>query len=405
MRFVTPSGRATWLGYGMNVHPGGDADAIEHAVDETVVPLLARLGARGPFGVALRLDRRGAEELARDARRRERLRRTLATHELVPFTVNAFVAGAFQEAGVKAAVYRPPWGDPARTRYTLDVARAMAFLAGRGADVSISTAPLAWRADADGPALHLAAARALAEVGRALVLLEEETGARVRVGLEPEPLCAIETTGEAVAFARGPLREALAGDEEAAARLGVCYDVCHQAVEWEDPVEGLEALETAGVPVVKLQASCALEVSDPASPAARAALARFDEPRWLHQVIEAGTAPGRPLRRDKDLPDALARPVAGGGGAPASVPPWRVHFHVPVHRAEAVPPLSTTRPSLERALRHVVARGTTSHVEVETYTWDALPAGARAPTLVESLARELEWVASVLESAGARRAS
>jgi hypothetical protein len=76
---------------------------------------------------------------------------------------------------------------------------------------------------------------------------------------------------------------------------------------------------------------------------------------------------------------------------------------VPVHRDEAVPPLRTTRAALERALRHVATRGTTPHVEVETYTWDALPAEARAPTLVESLARELEWALSVLEGAGVRR--
>jgi len=33
-----------------------------------------------------------------------------------------------------------------------------------------------------------------------------------------------------------------------------------------------------------------------------------------------------------------------------------------------------------------------SHLEIETYTWDVLPAHLRSATLVDQLTREYEWV-------------
>jgi hypothetical protein len=47
-----------------------------------------------------------------------------------------------------------------------------------------------------------------------------------------------------------------------------------------------------------------------------------------------------------------------------------------------------------------VRSGACDHLEIETYTWEGLPPDARAGGLVESLAREHEWVLSVLSSEG-----
>jgi len=86
-----------------------------------------------------------------------------------------------------------------------------------------------------------------------------------------------------------------------------------------------------------------------------------------------------------DLPDALDGDLRGASE-------WRVHFHVPVHRAE-----HTTQAELERALEALVGghRPATHHLEIETYTWSVLPDGADAAgadeRLVEGLAAELAW--------------
>src|SRR5687767_4612241 len=253
MRLVTPAGTDLWLAYGMNVHEGGSADALERAIDDTVLPLRDRLGVRGPFGLALRLDRPGALALREDDARRGRLKARLEALRLVPFTANGFVAGDFHSRGTKAEVYRPTWNDPAREEYTIALAEVMTSLRGPGASVSISTMPVSFKPFGDPPSRLQDAANRLAVCARRLRGLEESTGTRVGLAIEPEPLCAIETVEEAVAFFRGPLRKALGDDRAARRHLGVCYDVCHQAVEGEDPARGIDLLRAEGIPIWKVQ--------------------------------------------------------------------------------------------------------------------------------------------------------
>ena len=397
MQLRTRAGTDLWLAYGMNVHPGGDVDALEAAITSTVIPLRDRLGLEGTMGLAIRLDATSVFDLREDDDRRHLLRDLLASQDLFAFTANAFVAGDFHDVrGVKAEVYRPTWASDDRVAYTIAFADVLADLAPRGASLSLSTAPGSFRPFGEAPDFDARAASNLVRVGTHLARLRASTGTDVVLGLEPEPLCTIETTAEAIGFFRGALRRASDASPAARAHLGVCYDVCHQAVEFEDPVESLGALAREGVAVAKLQASCALELADGRDPRGREVLARFDEPRWLHQTTTR--AHDGTVLKAADLPDALhgaqARAFEASGGA------WRVHFHVPVHRPEALPPLATTRADLERALRVVAQGRTTRHVEVETYTWDALPPEVRAGSLVESLARELEWTRDVLVEAG-----
>jgi hypothetical protein len=83
-----------------------------------------------------------------------------------------------------------------------------------------------------------------------------------------------------------------------------------------------------------------------------------------------------------------------------------VHFHLPVFRAEAAPPLSTTRPELDRVLQVLADQPITPHLEIETYTWDVLPREEREAgsgfDLVDALAREYEHVLDRLRARGVR---
>jgi hypothetical protein len=153
----------------------------------------------------------------------------------------------------------------------------------------------------------------------------------------------------------------------------VCFDACHSAVAYEEPEEALDALDTAGIRVGKAQLSAALTV--PAD--AHAELRAFADPVYLHQVTERGSNRSWP-----DLPQALAEDGSGEE--------WRVHFHVPIF-VERYGALRSTQEHLERCIRRV----RTSHLEIETYTWDVLPAELKASS-VDSIAREYEWVLDVL---------
>ena len=165
------------------------------------------------------------------------------------------------------------------------------------------------------------------------------------------------------------------------AHLGLCYDVCHAAVEFEDPEESIAALRAAGIPVHKLQLSAALRIAR-VDESARTALAAFNESTYLHQVVASN---GRSVTRYADLPHAFAT------GADADGEEWRVHFHVPIF-IERLPAFGTTQEFLAQILALHARDPISDHLEVETYTWDVLPDTLRAGGLVKAVTRELDWV-------------
>jgi sugar phosphate isomerase/epimerase len=389
MRTETATG-PVWLGPCTNVLPVEDLPALLAALEEVAGPLADRFAPGEPFGVGLHLTAATARRLEEDPGAIAGLREALERHRLVPFTVNAFPYGGFHAARVKENVYRPDWLARARLDHTLRVARVLAALLPEGERGTISTLAGTFDPWRRGPEVEAAVADVWTRAARSLAGLREETGRRIVLCPEPEPLTTLETTEEVVRFWGERLDR---GDLAVREHLALCFDCCHQAVEHEELPEALARLEAAGVPIGKVQVSSALEV-DPGDAAAVETIRRFDEPRYLHQVI-APDGEGR-LARAADLPDVLGDLAAWRGRRP-----WRVHFHVPVER-EAFPPLRTTREALVAGLRAVVAGRLCDHLEVETYTWAVLPEDERPRTpaeLTEGLARELAFTRSVVEGA------
>jgi sugar phosphate isomerase/epimerase len=372
MRFRHPDGTLVHLAYCTNVHPAEDLDGVLDQLARYAEPVRERLGA-DTLGLGLWLAADVARALT-DDRALARLRAELAARGLEVVTLNGFPYRAFHAPVVKRAVYVPDWTERARLDYTLDLARILQGLlpddAARG---SVSTVPLGWRspwpAESDD-----AAHRSFDLLARELARLDRP----VRVAIEPEPGCVIETTGR--------LRRTL--DDVDPAWIGSCLDLCHLAVGFEDP----RAAVAAAAPVVKAQVSAALQADDPADPRTRRALAAFTEPRFLHQTRAADG------RAWDDLDEALA--ADGGAG------PWRVHFHIPLH-AKPEPPLTTAHDALLDGLRALVGgpAAAVDHLEVETYTWDVLPAAHRpgaSRDLVDGIADELSWTRDHLLALGLR---
>jgi hypothetical protein len=282
-------------------------------------------------------------------------------------------------------VYKPDWADPERLTHTTDLARLLtSLLPDDATEGSISTLPLAWRTAYDEASAAVARG-ALATLAQRLDALEELTGRSIRIGLEPEPGCTVETTADAIA----PLADV--GHE----RIGICVDTCHLATSFEDPGTALDALAVAGIPIHKVQLSAALHAEQPQLPEVRAALAAFDEPRFLHQTR---TRAGGRLHGTDDLGEAL------DGNVLPETAPWRSHFHVPLHAAPA-PPLTSTLDVLKDVLTRLVGGKAplTRHLEVETYTWQALPDALRPRArtqLADGIAAELTLARDLLVDLG-----
>ena len=63
------------------------------------------------------------------------------------------------------------------------------------------------------------------------------------------------------------------------------FDICHQAVEFEDIGEALQKLVDAGIPIFKLQEAAALQVPE-VTPAMVDSLRRYADTVYLTQTME-----------------------------------------------------------------------------------------------------------------------
>ena len=372
------------LSYCTNVHPAEDFDGVLRQLREYAGPIRKAAGL-GTLGVGLWLPAGLARQLASSAEDRAVLRGVLDAEGLQLHTINAFPYGGFHNEVVKLEVYKPTWAERARLDYTLDCAEVLAALLPDDTAGSISTLPLAWREpwteDDDD-----AATSALAELSARLRELRERTGKTVRVAVEPEPGCVLDTVADVVGWLEPRIQRGI--DPEF---VGLCVDTCHLAVSFADPAGAVRQIDAAGLRIVKVQASAALHVPDPAAPAARDALAGFVEPRYLHQVRESRT-PG--IIKADDLDEAL-RDLPGDN-------PWRVHFHIPLHHVPSAP-LETTVDVLRQAVSEVgqLPYAAEVHLDIETYTWSVLPGASVGIT--DGIAAEIAWAATNLFDAAPAR--
>lgn len=388
------------LGYCSNVHAGATLAQMERVVGHHMRNV-RQLRNLAQMDAGLWLGARVARELRSAPQKLLDFTRLLAENGVSLRTLNGFPFDDFHGSRVKESVYLPHWADPERLAYTLDLAHILtAALPAGETEGTISTLPLgfmpAWNRERQQQALA-----ALCQLAVALDELAQKSGRRVRVCLEMEPGCVLESTSQIVRLFSDELTAAArkwgTSRQQLSEYLGVCYDVCHQAVMFERPSDSLADLESADVPIGKFQISSALELSQPTPRNARQLLHSFTEERYLHQVRTIDAA-GK-LRGVMDLPQALSNAALPFGQ------PWRIHFHLPIQLATlAGQTLTTTQQAILDVLDYLRNRPKLRpHLEVETYTWQVLPDALR-PTddraLQQGIARELEWLEDEMHKRG-----
>jgi sugar phosphate isomerase/epimerase len=392
------------LTYSTLVHPADTWDELWDSVRAFLPPIKQRVCPDAPFAVSLRLSAATVARLLDDAAALADLRAFLAGEGLYVITANAFPYGPFKNQLVMETVFEPDWRERRRVEYTKGVATILSSLAGDGVSPTIQTAPLGFKPHVT-PGVVARFTEGMLAVVAHLVDIARATGTTVRLGLEPEPFCLLETTTEAIDYFRDELfadaaaarLAQLAGidaaDAAAALRahLGVVFDICHQAVEFEDIGASLDALVAAAVPIVKLQVAAAMRIPV-VRPEIVEQLGPFTDTVYLSQTMERrGDAP---TRRFLNLRDALTCWEPGGAATE-----WRTHFHVPVFLDE-LGDLGTTRFAIAEALAKHRAQPLSDQVEIETYTWDVLPARFKSGDIVEYVERELSWVTAELTGTG-----
>jgi hypothetical protein len=388
------------LTYSTLVHPGDNWDEMWHSLITYVPAVKKRISPDRRFGVSLRLSGKSAERLTADPKERAKLKAFLDANDMYLYTVNAFPHGAFKGSRVKEEVYEPDWRTDIRSQYTMQVADILAEVAPPDVNPSIQSPPLGFKPRVTGPDVVDEYTRHVLQVVAHLVKLEERTGRTVTLALEPEPFCFMEVTSEAVDYFTKHLyadksAESLAkatglsvAKAHAALRkhLGLVYDICHQAVEFEDISASLGSLVKAGIPIFKLQEAAALRVPEVTKDLVDA-LRPFADTVYLTQTVEKRDGK---LTRYLNLEDAFAAWEKDPGPRE-----WRTHFHVPVF-LDDLGLFKTTRFAIEEALRFHKATPVSTQLEIETYTWDVLPQSLKTGDITDYVVRELEWVQSQL---------
>jgi len=285
------------LTYCTNIHAGESWPQHLQSLRECVPSIRERLGT-SQMGIGLRLGGAAIESLQSHEAREELI--DFMGDDYSVFTINAFPFGPFHGEPVKENVYAPDWSTPERLDYTVKVAELLAPLVACHASNnnfgSISTVPGTFKPLVAGR--EEAIRQNLVNCVAQLVKIKRDSGVEIALALEPEPYCMLETIDETVqwfqdyGFAKescaqlGKLCGVSAADAEVLLRthLGVCYDVCHAAVEFENAHDSLATLKSAGIGIPKVQLSSALRVSKMDHETA-ARLSEFNEPVYLHQVI------------------------------------------------------------------------------------------------------------------------
>lgn len=363
----------THIGYCLNIYPGETAADIARHIAREVPRVKAAVCPRDDMGVGLWLAAKAVGGLKQAP---DGLKRQLGDQGLYAFTVNAFPWGDFHSRPVKEKVYQPDWSTSLRRDHTIDVAHILAHLLPQGVTGSISTVPVAY-----GKICPPRAPVNLVAVAAELEHLESRTGRLIRLALEPEPDCYLEQIDECIAFferlrkLNRPLVDRY---------LGVCLDVCHCVLQFEDPVASLQKLEHAGIHVPKIQVSAALEIDDPALRDVKD-LQAFDDGIYLHQTRVRNHE--NEIKRYPDLPEALAARPAGK---------WRIHFHVPLQFQPDNPNLRSTTSLLDDGFFKQALKST-PHLETETYTYAVLP--QKQQDSGATVSAELQFVAQAVRRA------
>ena len=396
------------LTYCTNTHAEKSWEQLFDSIKSVLGEVKASVCPDNPFGIGLRLSDYTSKELLEE-NNLLKLKDWLKEHNMYVFTMNGFPYGIFHNKVVKDDVHKPDWTTTERVEYTKRLCRILSVLLPKGMEGGISTSPLSykpWIGD-DNKKLKFTyknAAVNLAMVVEEMVNIRRDSGKILHLDIEPEPDGLIENAVETVHFFKNELLKwgaeylikKLSVSQEVAEQMirthiRICYDICHFALAYENHEDCFELFAREGIKIGKVQISSALKVNfsedKEENKSILAELSKFNDKTYLHQVVEKDY--NNKITQYRDLPQAMEE------AADIVNKEWRTHFHVPVFM-DTYGKLKSTQEDVRKVLDILKEKKYTDHLEVETYTWEVLPADLKTDLHV-SIVRELEWVLNYLE--------
>lgn len=379
------------LAYCTNIHRGEGWKETFQGLKEYSLKVKDKVSNTDPFAIGLRLGYKAAIELSEEGSGRlDEFIQWLDVNNCYVFTINGFPYGQFHGARVKEQVYRPDWTSNSRLEYTNLLFNILSKILPDGISGSVSTLPGSFKEFiANEYEQSEMIVNNLGRCGHYINQLCEKTGKDLHLGLEPEPLGWFENTPETISFFER--FRSVHGDNFDSV-IGVNYDTCHLAIEYEDAIDSLSLFSKNNIRISKFHLSSALKLKP--NQVAIDTLKAYQEDVYLHQVI--GKLNNGRIMRYKDLPDAINEfdPDLNDYSE------WRVHFHIPLH-ASPGGIFDDTRDHITDTLKVLAADPEIcQHIEMETYTWEVLPKSMQSNNVVEQLSLEYEWTLNSLRDVG-----
>ena len=395
---ITKKGQLT---YCTNIHPGETWPAVLKSL-KNALAVRDKIGLKKPFGIGLRLSAQAAEQLG-TRKKLKAFKRWLKDNNCYIFTMNGFPYGDFHGEVVKDRVHAPDWTTKERVVYTKQLFDQLAILLPKGMDGGVSTSPISYRFWHKTPSQLKEATekgvKNMIKIVAHLVKIKAKTGKILHLDIEPEPDGILENSKEFFQFFEKDLlkkgipllvKQLDCSPKKAKKaileHIRLCYDVCHFAVEYENPKPILKKLKKKGIKVGKIQISAAIKTkldnNKKAIQRIKESLLPYNESTYLHQTVFRNKK-GK-LTQYSDLGPALK--VINN----KKFTELRTHFHVPIF-TDTYGNLQSTQDEIVKVLKLWKAKPFTNHLEVETYTWDVLPDNNQL-SLVDSIYRELDWV-------------
>jgi len=367
------------LMYCSNVHPCSSVAELISQIELHVLPIM-RTRKLTQMNLGLWLNRTVLQQLNSSSKLCSQWFALLSEHNLTIKSLNAFPQAEFHGVNVKTKVYFPEWSQQSRLDYTQllvnFIAQHSAFFAD---EVSISTVPLGYKASWSQEK-QKSAIKNLSLMANYLAAIKQKTGTHIRLCLEMEPDCQLESTDEMIEFFINDMQ--IASEANHAEHLGVCYDVCHQAVMFESITKSITAIEANGIVIGKVQISNALSFYIKDSMQMKTSLASYHNSPYLHQM-KLKTLHGVVAFNDLDLN------VLNKFSAQDQV---RVHFHVPINVKSIADNLYTTQKEIIDVVQCLSSISSKPDIEVETYTWQLIAEKPEPTTLNKYLVCEIEWL-------------
>jgi len=368
------------LMYCGNVHPCTSVEELIAQVEMHLLPIKkARNLTRMHLGVWLNLSL--LKQLMSQSTLRTVWFNLLSEHNLTIKSLNAFPQEEFHGKTIKSRVYFPEWWQESRLDYTILLADFIAqYPAVFEQKISISTVPLGYKASWNQDKQKLAVSN-LNSIATHLAKIKKENAIHIRLCLEMEPDCQLELTEEVIYFFKNELN--ISTKTSNAEHLGVCYDVCHQAVMFEDTVESIVAIEDSDIVIGKIQISNAMSFTIEDKEQVQSSLRSYDNSPYLHQthLKTNSTIISFPdldfsLLNDFNLQDQV-----------------RIHFHVPVNLLQITPILKTTQHAISEVINLLSGMKKKPDLEIETYTWLLMTTKL---SLNEKIYNEIKWLEQAL---------